>query len=203
METNKLTLNSIKQQLLVTKIFSCTFYLAQDCITPDGTGGNCINFRFCNFIVNLIIQNQQKRNEAIEAYIKKSICGYDGNDPKVCCPGLIFADTVTTTPATNQPGPFIFSAVNTPAPTSPQQTPGQPTFSPLQPTSNNPQNPTNPPNQPNPVIFGPVGSPSTQPPVVTPPATPAPPSGPITNRLPTFLTDKCGISTAVRSRIVG
>lgn len=180
-----------------------------DCTTPDNIGGNCINFRFCSHVVNLIIKNQQKRDEIIETYIKKSICGYDGTDPKVCCPALIFAGAgapgVTQPTTSSQPGPFIFSSVN-PSGTStitPQGL-GQPTFSPLQPTPTNPAPPTNPSSPPNPVIFSPVG-PSTLPPPIPPTPTTPPQTTPgaVINRLPTYDIDKCGVSTAVRSRIVG
>lgn len=186
------------------------YHLAQDCTSPDSQAGNCINFRFCSVIVNLIIQNQQKRDEIIENYIKKSICGYDGADPKVCCPSLIFSNTATTQSISTQPqpAPFIFSSINnqgqsTPS-TSPPANPNQPTFSPLQTTISQPTPPnqTTPSNQPSPVIFGPIGS--TVPPP-TPQRTTLPPitAGTIVNRLPTNDADKCGISTAVRSRIVG
>jgi hypothetical protein len=38
-----------------------------------------------------------------------------------------------------------------------------------------------------------------------PPVTPAPPppSGPVINRLMTYENDRCGVSVAIRSRIVG
>lgn len=175
--------------------------IENECVTPEGTAGNCINFRFCSVVVNMIIQNQQNKNDTVEAYIKKSICGYEGNDPKVCCPGLIFAGAGTTA-STGQPGPFIFSSVN--SQTTPTPTPnvgGQPTFSPLNPTPNNPAGSTNAPNpNPNPIIFSSVGSSSVAPP--TQPTSPSSP-GPIINRLPTNDVDKCGVSTAIRSRIVG
>lgn len=174
--------------------------------------GNCINFRFCNQIVNLIIQNQQQRNDSIEAFIKKSICGYEGADPKVCCPGLIFGDpgTAATSAPTNGPSPFIFSSINSASGGSstvqPQTPSGQPTFSPLTPTNNNPQ--PNPPvttNQPSPIIFGSISSPTTPQPLPITTTTTAPPrtSAPLTNRLPTYDADKCGITYAVKSRIVG
>lgn len=63
----------------------CNYYqiLAQNCLSPDGAAGYCINFRKCNFIVNLIIQLQQKQDDAVLNYLKKSICGQDGQDPMV------------------------------------------------------------------------------------------------------------------------
>lgn len=170
----------------------------------------------------MIVQNQQKRDEIIESYIKRSICGYDNTDPKVCCSSLIFSNpnVVATTSSPAQPAPFIFSSItsgpppngqtpatSTPPVTTPPSSNSQPTFSPLSPTPNNPPTrpnpPTNPPTNPsNPtypssVIFSPVtSSPPTQ-------TSAPPPAGPIINRLPTVESDKCGISYAVRSRIVG
>lgn len=81
----------------VTKNAIWNLFLGQNCLTPDNAPGNCINFRFCNFIVNLIVQNQQKPDEAITNYLKKAICGEEGQDPKVCCPALVFASLTGTT----------------------------------------------------------------------------------------------------------
>lgn len=163
--------------------------------------------------MNLIVQNQQKKDAIIEAYIKKSVCGYDGADPKVCCPILTFSNTgsasiiSTATTSQAQPGPFIFSAVSSQIPsTSQPQNTNQPIFSPLTPTSNNP--PTNRPSPTNPVnptiIFGPITNPTIgQAQTTAAPATVITTPGPYTNRLPTYDVDKCGVSYAVRSRIVG
>lgn len=154
----------------------------------------------------MIVENQQKRDPNIENYIKQSICGYDGPDPKVCCASVAVLNTApTSTSLQPQPAPFVFSSVNAqsnPA-TSPPSISGQPTFSPITPvnTGNN-GNPTNP-NQPTPgtVIFSPVGT--TAPPLTqtTLPISTTP--GLLLNRLPTFEQDKCGLNYAVRSRIVG
>lgn len=192
---------------MFNKIYFC---LVQDCVTPDVMSGNCINFRFCNRIVNLIVQNQQKRDMNIENYIRKSICGYEGQDPKVCCASLVFTGNAPPPPSTSsqsQPAPFIFSSIY--APTSPVTSQptmsGQPTFSPLHPNAGNTGNSSPIPstNQPTPgnVIFSPVGTP-TGPPTQTPAPTSTTP-GALLNRLPTFEQDKCGVSYAVRSRIVG
>lgn len=162
--------------------------------------------------MNLIVQNQQKKDEIIEAYIKKSVCGSDGADPKVCCPALIFSNTgsasiapTTAIAQAPQPGPFIFSAVTSQvASTSQPQNTDQPTFSPLTPSSSNRPDPTNPANPPNTIIFGPITNPTIgQIPTTRAPITVTTTPGPYTNRLPTYDVDKCGVSYAVRSRIVG
>lgn len=54
-----------------------------DCIL-DGTPGNCINFRYCTHIVSLIVQINQKKDDAIENYIRRAVCGFDNLDPLVC-----------------------------------------------------------------------------------------------------------------------
>lgn len=173
------------------------FHLAQDCAI-DATRGNCINFRFCNRIVDLIIQNQQRKDDVTESYIKRSICGYDGADPKVCCVSLIFVETGTSvavhsasTIVQPQTGPFIFSSIVTSSSTN-------------QPASNNPVTSTSTTQgQTNPLIFTSVGgSTSTQ---NNFPSTLVPPTslGSAVISLPTYDANKCGVSLAVRSRIVG
>lgn len=184
----------------------------QTCNTPDGTLGNCINFRFCNYILNLITQNSQQRNDATETYIRQSICGYENSDPKVrnftlklfnrvingkmkvCCPGLIFAQpgtAVAPSPQTTTavPGPFIFSSLT--SQTQPPQAQTQPTTIASGVFTFNP--------------FSPAGSSSTnfQNTIATTTVPPATPSAPIVNRLLTNDGDKCGMSYAVAARIVG
>lgn len=158
--------------------------------------------------MSLIVGNQQKRDENIENYIKRSICGYEGQDPKVCCANLVYANNplgaaISSSP---QPAPFIFSSIysQTSAVTNSPIISGQPTFSPLTPNAGNTGNPNIPtPNQPTPgaVIFSPVGTTPAPPTQTTSPISTTP--GALLNRLPTFEQDKCGVSYAVRSRIVG
>lgn len=71
--------NYVGGQILIDRLY----FLAQNCLTPESAAGNCMNFRYCNFIVNLIVQYQQKPDDAILNYLKKSVCGQDGNDPMV------------------------------------------------------------------------------------------------------------------------
>ncbi|CAO1378673.1 unnamed protein product [Diamesa hyperborea] len=86
-------------------------------LCPYGTPGNCINFRYCPHIVSLILQINQKKDDAIENYIRRSVCGFDNLDPLVCCPALIFMDTSSS----SAQQPFVFSTVNSqpPAPAQP------------------------------------------------------------------------------------
>lgn len=203
----KLVFHFIHHRLEAKIILILSFRLVKGCTTPDGASGNCINFRFCNRIVNMIVENQQKRDENIENFIRKSICGYDGDDPKVCCAATVAmssspAAIILSTSTQSQPGPFIFSAVSpqqNPSTNPPLNTGSQPTFSPLQPSAGNSGNPTIS-TSPGTFIFGPIGSSSNVP---SQPTSPIPTNPVLTNRLPSYDADKCGVSYAVRSRIVG
>ena len=120
----------------------------------------------------------------------------------MCCPALIFANTGTSTAvissSTNgqtQPGPFIFSSIVT-SPSTSQST------NPIQPISSNtntlPTSTTQ--GQSNPVFSSIGGSTPTQ---TTFPSTAPSTVGSASISLPTYDADKCGVSNAVRSRIVG
>lgn len=113
---------------------------------------------------------------------------------------MIFASpgtSVPTTPGQPQTGPFIFSSIVT---TNQPATPSQPNFSTLQPTTTTNINSGSTASTS--VVFSSVtGSTSTQ--TTFPSTFPGTTVGSAGNYLPTYETDKCGVSTAVRSRIVG
>lgn len=104
----------------------------------------------------------------------------------------------SATPGQPQPGPFVFSSIVTSSWTSTSTQP----FSSLQPTPNTSPTSTTQLASNSPVVFSTIpSSTSTQ---TTFPST----SVPLTTvgssgALPTYDTDKCGVSSAVRSRIVG
>ncbi|KAL7038455.1 hypothetical protein ACKWTF_009583 [Chironomus riparius] len=190
--------------LLLQILVNYEYVLTQNCLSPDGAAGHCINFRKCNFIVNLIIQLQQKQDDGVLNYLKKSICGQDGQDPMVCCPALVFASltgSYTSSPQTSaSPGAIVFGPVTTQRTTS-NGSSSSPIFS-------VPPSPTPQPSPPlssgtGSLVFGPVtnqnslpGSPTTAIPTTTS-------SGPILNILPTNDANKCGMTYALKSRIVG
>ncbi|XP_015171119.1 PREDICTED: serine protease easter-like [Polistes dominula] len=72
---------------VVTLLFLlCTNTIAQErCFTPTNVNGVCINIRNCSPIIR-ILQNQKPLNPETIELLKSFQCGYEGEDPKVCCP---------------------------------------------------------------------------------------------------------------------
>ncbi|KAL2719171.1 venom protease-like [Vespula squamosa] len=61
------------------------YVLAQDalpCVNPLGSNGVCINIKQCQPLLQIL---QAQRPETID-FLRASVCGYEGNDPRVCCP---------------------------------------------------------------------------------------------------------------------
>lgn len=52
------------------------------CVNPLGMNGRCINIRQCAPLLKIL---QAQRPETIQ-FLRNSVCGYDGIDPRVCCP---------------------------------------------------------------------------------------------------------------------
>lgn len=44
----------------------------------------------------------QRNNATVVAFLRKSMCGYEGRDPKVCCP---LSDEYTNIPSTTESSP--------------------------------------------------------------------------------------------------
>ncbi|KAI4498470.1 hypothetical protein M0802_006405 [Mischocyttarus mexicanus] len=75
--------------------FVVTFYLSTfsisdaqsqggiNCVTPNGLAGNCVNIRQCIPLIKLL----QKRPllPETENYLRQSQCGFEGQNPRVCC----------------------------------------------------------------------------------------------------------------------
>lgn len=62
--------------------------LAQDgpsCVNPLGANGICINIRKCPILLQVL---QAQRPETIN-FLRASLCGYEGSDPRVCCPNNV------------------------------------------------------------------------------------------------------------------
>lgn len=55
-----------------------------ECFTPNDMNGVCINIKRCPYLRNLL--ETQRKNNTVLAYLRNSACGYEGRDPKVCCP---------------------------------------------------------------------------------------------------------------------
>jgi hypothetical protein len=152
--------------------------------------------------VDLIVRNQQKPDESISNYLKKTICGAEAQDPKVCCPALVFASLsgTSTAPATMPPAPFIFSAISTQSqvPSSTATTNQQIPTTQTQQSTTNVRPPTS-----GVFTFSPIGSSTqdttsrttTRPPTTTPQA--------VVTHLPTNEANRCGMVYALKTRIVG
>ncbi|XP_050544569.1 venom protease-like [Daktulosphaira vitifoliae] len=54
-----------------------------DCFTPNDENGVCVNIKRCPHLLNLL--ESQRRNSTVVAFLRNSMCGYEGRDPKVCC----------------------------------------------------------------------------------------------------------------------
>lgn len=55
-----------------------------ECFTPNDLNGNCINIKRCPKLRSLL--ETQRQNASIATFLRNSMCGYEGKDPKVCCP---------------------------------------------------------------------------------------------------------------------
>ena len=56
------------------------------CTNISGQSGICINIKQCPALLNML--REQRQIPGVADFLRASACGYEGNDPKVCCPGL-------------------------------------------------------------------------------------------------------------------
>nr|ACF70480.1 serine proteinase [Rhodnius prolixus] len=61
-----------------------SFESSSSCTTLEGDNGRCINVRQCPPLLDLLRNSRHK--PGVADYLKKTVCGYDRNDPLVCCP---------------------------------------------------------------------------------------------------------------------
>lgn len=54
------------------------------CRTPSGKSGTCINLKICPTLVE-ILRREKPIPESSLDLLRKSHCGFEGKDPKVCC----------------------------------------------------------------------------------------------------------------------
>ncbi|XP_052128845.1 phenoloxidase-activating enzyme 1-like isoform X2 [Frankliniella occidentalis] len=98
---------------------------AQTCTTPDSMSGTCIVIRSCPPLYKLL-QGPKPLPRDVVQFLQKSTCGFQGHNPKVCCPGL---DPIQTqqrpTPATPAPtqSPWGRPPVTRPPPSRPPPQP--------------------------------------------------------------------------------
>ena len=60
--------------------FCNCFITAQNCYSPDNLPGVCVNIQNCAFLFQLLQTGEVGALGSLGAYIKKSLCGYDGVD---------------------------------------------------------------------------------------------------------------------------
>jgi len=73
------------------------------CTTPDGERGDCLNIRRCPSLLELLRTSRNK--PSVQDFLRRSVCGYDDSEPRVCCPSEGPTDFTTTQralPMTNQ-----------------------------------------------------------------------------------------------------
>lgn len=63
--------------------YYCFFYSLSECYTPDELVGECINIKKCPSLLMLL--ETQKKNSSTVQFLQNLKCGYDGNEPKLCC----------------------------------------------------------------------------------------------------------------------
>ncbi|XP_045538067.1 venom serine protease Bi-VSP isoform X2 [Papilio machaon] len=56
----------------------------ETCQTPEGGEGSCVNVYQCEPYLKLLKDAQ--RTPSATQLLRKALCGFDGNNPKVCCP---------------------------------------------------------------------------------------------------------------------
>ncbi|XP_017777054.1 PREDICTED: serine protease easter-like isoform X2 [Nicrophorus vespilloides] len=57
---------------------------SESCRTAKGESGDCIIIRSCQTMLNILQKRPVSPDDA--DYLRRSQCGFVGNDPKVCCP---------------------------------------------------------------------------------------------------------------------
>lgn len=69
-------------------------FLSAGCMTPDNKNGICIKIKSCNPLLNLLQKEKPRPSQATINFLRKSHCGFDGNDPVVCCPILEMLEVI-------------------------------------------------------------------------------------------------------------
>ncbi|XP_050544574.1 venom protease-like [Daktulosphaira vitifoliae] len=69
--------------LFVYKVVISQHNIAGVCVRPNNENGVCLNIKNCQPLL-LMLLNNKNNNTAIN-FLRKSMCGYEGKTPKVCC----------------------------------------------------------------------------------------------------------------------
>lgn len=60
------------------------FSEGSQCQTPEGTSGSCISIKSCEPLVQLL--RTRSNDPDTRNFLRRSVCGYTGSTPLVCCP---------------------------------------------------------------------------------------------------------------------
>lgn len=83
MTTNGKFADTKKNELLEIRSI---FFIAESerCTTPDRRQGNCRNIRQCESLLKVLTKRPLTNSDA--DFLRRSQCGFEGSDPRVCCP---------------------------------------------------------------------------------------------------------------------
>lgn len=79
----KAVLFGILQTMILSSAIA-QFQGQSNCASPSGAAGLCIGIRQCPQLLN-ILQTRPLTPQAMD-FLRQSQCGFEGNDPRVCCP---------------------------------------------------------------------------------------------------------------------
>jgi hypothetical protein len=65
-------------------LLKSSFDVTDLCQNPLQQRGICINIRNCSMLLNLLQSSSQ--DPTVGNFLRSSVCGYEGGDPRVCCP---------------------------------------------------------------------------------------------------------------------
>lgn len=95
----KLVKNAVIFKLNSVIIILLLLYYLTACNTTDQRVGDCINIKNCKLLLTLMLN--PKKNASDVTYLRNSLCGYEGKDPKVCCSNANTTVINTTTQSPN------------------------------------------------------------------------------------------------------
>ncbi|KAG6451334.1 venom serine protease Bi-VSP isoform X1 [Manduca sexta] len=95
--------------------FGSSGFFSETCQTVENEPGSCINLKQCAPYLKLVTEH--KSNPGAVQLLRRAHCGFEGNDPKVCCPrpGIPTAAPQTTTTTTTTPAITTTTTPNPPA----------------------------------------------------------------------------------------
>lgn len=85
----------IDRKMWETHFWSVFISETDQCTTPKQQLGDCKNIKQCPALLQLL--NKRPLSASNADFLRRSQCGFEGTDPKVCCP-LTNNENVQTTP---------------------------------------------------------------------------------------------------------